>query len=190
MSREVLINDLRSKGELRIESLWREARAEAERWRSEAAARVAAERLRCEQAGREGGQAVQRRRTMAARRQAGMIISKVEQELSGRLYGLALGLLVSACSGDRAALQAGLAAELPGGDWGKVRCHPEDVAVTGALFPAAAIDADPRVLGGLEVTSRDGGMIIDNTLTTRLERIWPRLLPELLREAREDGASG
>lgn len=190
MGRDVLINDLRAKGEQQVEGLWREARAEAERLRSEAAATLTAERGRCDLARRQAGEAVHRRRAMAARRQAGAIITRAEQELSDRLADLSRELLGAAWSGDRAALLAGLVAELPAGDWGRVRVHPEDVAAAGRLFPQAEIVADTEVKGGLEVTSSDGAITIDNTLNSRLARIWPLLVPALLREVRQDAPTG
>jgi vacuolar-type H+-ATPase subunit E/Vma4 len=184
MSREVLINDLRAKGEQQIDTLWREARAEVERFRTEALERVTVERNSCDLTGREARQSLQRRRAMAARRRAGEIITRAEQELGDRLYGLARGLLGAAWSGDRATLLAGLAAELPPGSWGRVRVNPVDVVAVGPLFPAAEIVPDAKVLGGLEVSNRDGSVTIDNTLNTRLERSWSRLVPELLRGLR------
>lgn len=184
MSREVLINDLRAKGARQIESLWREAREELERYRAESAARVTVERSSCDLTGRETSQALQRRRAMAARRRAGEIVTRAEQELGERLYELARNLLGGDWSGDRSALLAELAAELPSGSWERVRLNPADLAAAGQLFPTAAMVPDPEVLGGVEVTSPDGTVTIDNTLNTRLERAWSRLLPELLREVR------
>lgn len=190
MSREVLINDLRAKGAQQVDTLWREARAEVERFRAEAAARVVAERNSCDLTGREASQALHRQRAMAARRRAGEIITRAEQRLSGRLYGLARNLLDGEWPGYRATLLADLSAELPPGDWGLVRVNPIDAVFAGQLFPAAKIAADPEVLGGLEVTGRDGSVTIDNTLNTRLERSWSRLLTEMLRELRRDDATG
>jgi vacuolar-type H+-ATPase subunit E/Vma4 len=184
MSREVLINDLRAKGEQRIATLWQEARDEVERFRAEAVARVSAERHNYDLTGREARQSLHRRRTMAARRRAGEIITRAERELSDRLYGLARSLLGGAWSGDRATLLAGLAAELPPGSWGWVRVNPEDLVSAGQLFPAAELVPDPEVSGGLAVTSREGSVTIDNTLNTRLERAWFQLIPELLRGLR------
>lgn len=184
MSREVLISDLRARGGQQIDTLWMEARAEVERFRAEAAARVTAERNSCDLTGREASKTLHRRRAMAARRRAGEIITQAEQELSDRLYGLARALLGGDWSGNRATLLAGLAAELPPGNWGRVRVHPDDVVAAGKLFPPAEIVPDAEVLGGVEVTSSDGSVTIDNTMNTRLDRVWSRLLPELLREVR------
>lgn len=190
MSREVLILDLRARGEQQVETLWREARAEVERFRVETAEQLAAELKRCELAAWEGGRAAQRRRSMSARRRAGEIITRAEQALGARLYDLARQLLTGSWSGDRGELLAGLAAELPAGEWGRVRVHPDDAALVTRLFPRAEVIGDTQVEGGLEVSSRDFGVTIDNTLNSRLARIWSRLLPELLREVRQDAPTG
>lgn len=189
MSREILLNDLRAKGEAQRTALWLEAQAEAERLRAEAAQRLTAELARCELAGDEVGRAVHRRRAMAARRQAGALIARADQELSDRLYLLARELLAGDWPADRPALLAELAAELPPGDWTQVRVNPADQTNAAQLFPRHEIVADPQVLGGLAVTNRTGEVTIDNTMNTRLVRIWSGLLPELLREVK-DGALG
>lgn len=191
MSREVLINDLRAKGAQQIEALWREAREELERYRAESAALVTVERNSCDLSGREATLALHRQRAMATRRQTGEIITRAEQQLSDRLYELARNLLSgSDWSGDRATLLADLTAELPPGSWDRVRVNPVDAVTASQLFPAAEIVADQEVLGGLEVTGQDGSVTIDNTLNTRLDRVWPRLIPELLQELRQDDATG
>jgi len=188
MSREVLINDLRAKGEEQIATVWREAREEAEKFRIEAARRLAGEHDRCDLAGREAERAVQRRRTMVARRQAEALVTRAEQELSERLYSLARDLLSREWSGDRVDFLARLAAELPPGDWVRIRVSPVDTEAASKLFPQAEIVAEAGIAGGLIATSRDGRVTIDNTLSTRLDRAWSRLAPELLREVTQDAA--
>ncbi len=190
MSREVLIKDLRAKGEEQIATLWREAREEAEKFRAEAERRLAGEHDRCDLAGREAERAVQRRRTMAARRRAEAIISRAEQELNGRLFDLARELLKGEWSGDRARLLARLASELPPVEWRRVRVNPVDAGTASELFPQAEIVPDPRIPGGLAAISRDGRMTVDNTMPTRLERAWSRLVPEIMREVASDVAPG
>jgi len=188
MSREVLIEDLRAKGEERIAAIWREVREEAGKFRAEAEQRLAGEQDRCDLAAHEAERIVQRRRTMAARRKAAALVTRAEQELRERLYSLALEQLSGVWSGDRAELLARLAGELPPGDWGLVRVNPADTATTAKLFPGAEIEPDPQIPAGLAATSRDGRITVDNTLSTRLERAWPRLAAELLREVVEDAA--
>lgn len=190
MSREVLIKDLQAKGEEKIATVWREARAEAERFRAEQQQRLAGEHDRCYLAEREVRQSVQRRRTMAARRQGEALVTKAEQELQDRLFKLALDLLDGGWPGGRQQLLTRLAGELPPFDWGRIRVNPADRDITANLFPGAEIVTDPEISGGLEATSRDGGITVDNTLSTRLLRAWPRLVPELLREAKRDVATG
>jgi vacuolar-type H+-ATPase subunit E/Vma4 len=188
MSREVLINDLKAKGEQQIAGLWREAREEVERFRAEAEQRLTGEQDRCNLAGTEAERAVQRRRTMAARRRAETIITRAEQELNARLLTLAREMLDGEWPGDRANLLTRLAAELPPDGWGRIRVNPADAGTASALFPGAAIVSDPQIPGGLVATSRDDRVTIDNTLSTRLNRIWSRLAPKLLQEASKDAA--
>lgn len=190
MGRELLISDLRAKGEEQVATLWRQAREEAERFRLESERDLAAQLGRRESAELEAVQAVHRRRAMAAHRRSAAITTRAEQALSDRLYALARTQLGQAGVGERAAWLAGLAAELPAAAWARVRVNPADAAAARALFPQAEIVADPAIPGGLEVSTADESVCIDNTLNTRLARAWSLLVPELLREAARDETAG
>jgi vacuolar-type H+-ATPase subunit E/Vma4 len=190
MSREVLIKDLRAKGEGQIAEIWRETRAEVERFRAEQERRLAGEHDRCYLAEREVRKSVLRRRTMAARRQCETLVIRTEEELHDRMFILARKMLGGEWVGDRQRFLARLAGELPPGDWGRIRVNPADHEAARNLFPKAEIVGDPEIPGGLEAAEPDGSVSIDNTLTTRLLRAWPRLVPELLREAKRHAETG
>ena len=78
-----------------------------------------------------------------------------------------------------------LRAELPATDWTSLKVHPADQELAEADFPTAAIDCDDTLGGGLVATSADGAIRIDNSLSCRLLRAWPELLPPLLAELRK-----
>ena len=61
-----------------------------------------------------------------------------------------------------------------------LKVHPADQALAGRDFPAARIENDETLGGGLIVTNTDGTIRIDNSLSCRLLRAWPDLLPKLL----------
>ena len=190
MSREVLIRDLQAKGEEQIAALWREAREQAEEFRRRAEERLAAEGDRCSLEARTAGQAVRRKHLVAAQRRSAAVVTLAEQEVADRLRGLASEALPRLTGTDRAGLFSRLAAEVPPGDWGEARVNPADADAAAKLFPGAKIRPDASVSGGLDLTSRDGRITIDNTLEKRLERIWSRLAPELLREVANDAEAG
>jgi V/A-type H+-transporting ATPase subunit E len=54
------------------------------------------------------------------------------------------------------------------------------------LFPQAEIVIDEGISGGLVASSADGRITVINTLEKRLERLWPRLVPEILRDVVEN----
>ena len=68
--------------------------------------------------------------------------------------------------------------------------HPDDAAGARRIFPQADIVADDGIGGGLVASGADGGMTVINTLAKRLERLWPRLAPEILRDVVEHEKAG
>jgi len=86
---------------------------------------------------------------------------------------------------DRAALWKALCGELPEADWTTLKIHPADRQLASRDFPTAAIERDQTLGGGLVASNADGTIRIDNSLSCRLMRAWPDLLPKLLGELRE-----
>jgi hypothetical protein len=110
---------------------------------------------------------------------------RAEAALEERLLLLADQLLPALAGTDRASLWQALLAELPAADWTTLKIHPADRQQAGRDFPAAVIDSDEALGGGLIATSADGMLCIDNSLRCRLRRAWPDLLPQLLGELRK-----
>jgi vacuolar-type H+-ATPase subunit E/Vma4 len=182
MSHSALIDDLRTRGEQQINAIRQKAREEIEGLRADAAHRLAEEDNNYRLTAEQTREAVRRRMAVAAQRRASVIATQAEQELDHRLYALARGLMTGLLTGNRAALFVTLAREIPAGDWRSVAVHPDDVASARQIFPQADIVADDEMAGGLIASSADGGMTVINTLAKRLERLWPRLAPEILRD--------
>ena len=86
---------------------------------------------------------------------------------------------------DRATLWKALCRELPEADWTTFKIHPADHKLASRDFPTAAIERDETLGGGLVASNADGTIRIDNSLSCRLMRAWPDLLPKLLGELRE-----
>ncbi len=190
MSHSALIDDLRTRGAQQIDAIRQKAREEIEGLQADAAHRLAEEDNSCRFTAEQTREAVGRRMSVTAQRQASVIATKAEQELDHRLYALARGLLTGLPTGARAPLFATLAGEIPAGDWRSVTVHPDDAAEARRIFPRADIVADGEISGGLVASSADGGMTVINTLAKRLERLWPRLAPEILRDVVEHEKAG
>jgi vacuolar-type H+-ATPase subunit E/Vma4 len=108
-----------------------------------------------------------------------------ETALEERLLLLARQLLPELANDDRSALWKVLCEELPDADWTTLKVHPADHKLADRDFPAAEIERDETLGGGLIVTSADGMIRVDNSLSCRLLRAWPDLLPKLLGELRK-----
>jgi vacuolar-type H+-ATPase subunit E/Vma4 len=74
---------------------------------------------------------------------------------------------------------------LPSLPWQTIWTTPDASSAAAALFPTATIVADPALAGGLKAALAEDSLTVDNTLETRLEKLWPDLLPQLLTELRE-----
>lgn len=117
-------------------------------------------------------------------REASLIRLRAEHSLSLRLHERARICLKQLTGDDGERIFRTLAAELPALPWHTIRIAPGDVALASGHFPNATIIADEAVAGGLKVATADGSLIVDNTLETRLERMWPDLLIQLMAELR------
>lgn len=128
-----------------------------------------------------------RRRTILtkANREAALICLRAEDEVAQRLYERACFCLKELRRDNAERLFCLLANELPVMTWHTIRTSPDDLPLAKARFPAATIIPDESVSGGLKVASAEKSLTVDNTLNTRLEKVWPDLLPLLFSELRE-----
>jgi len=85
----------------------------------------------------------------------------------------------------RQELWQALCRELPGYQWTNVKVNPEDLELARLTFPSAVIDCDEGIGGGLITVEAEGTIRIDNTLSCRLMRAWPDLLPDLMKNLRQ-----
>ena len=108
-----------------------------------------------------------------------------EAAIEERLLRLASQLLPELAGDNRDALWQALCEELPAGDWATVTVHPADQALAERDFAAATIESNDAIGGGLVATNTRDTIRIDNSLSCRLLRAWPNLLPELLTEIRQ-----
>lgn len=125
-----------------------------------------------------------------AKREAALIRLRAEHLLSLRLHERACICVMEMDAEEPEALFRGLAAELPLDVWRTVRVNPGFTSLAADCFPGAEIVVDPSLPEGFKVISADGSLSVDNTLSTRLERLWPDLLPHLMAELRQEAAAG
>jgi V/A-type H+-transporting ATPase subunit E len=186
MSHSALINDLRARGEQQIAAIRQQAREEVDGLRAEADNLLAESESHCQLTAEQSRETVRRKMAVTAQRQASAIATRAEQELNSRLYALGKELLNGLHGKKRAELFTRLAEEFTAGDWQTIIVHPEDTSVARQLFPQAEIVIDEGISGGLVASSADGRITVINTLEKRLERLWPRLVPEILRDVVEN----
>lgn len=185
MATEQLLAALRSEGERKAGLVREQAEAAAAHLRGEADTILAQLRRQSDQELAESVQAQERAILAEAERAARLVRLAGAERLAARLFRLALQLLPRLEEGDRAALFARLAAELPPCAWETVRLNPADEAQAAQLFAGARLVPDPSISGGLEVWAQGGRMQVVNTLEKRLERGWWELLPLLLKEVED-----
>ena len=190
MGRRELLEALQREGQETMAAITAREATEAERLCTEALAQRTA--LQDEHDRQSARLCSDRQRAImsTAAAEAALLRLRVEYLLALRLRETAANCLPQLRGGEAETLFQCLAAELPPEQWRTVRVNPADAALAGALFPTAEIFADAACSGGLLVTSGDGSLSVDNTLETRLERLWPERLPELVAAIRADHAAG
>ena len=185
MGRNELLAALQRDGQEKLAAIRGQQAAEEERLRAATAARSATLRQEHEQECAEVCNSRQRQILAKAGREAALIRLRAEHALALRLHACARTSLSSLYQRDAARFFPLLAAELPSLPWQTLWTTPADTSRAAALFPAATIIADAALAGGIKAASADNALTVDNTMETRLEKLWPDLLTELLVDVRE-----
>lgn len=198
MGERELQDALRARAAAEIDALWRTAEAAVAARRGEVAAAQAELIATAEREAAAASAATRRELLAAVEHELRRERLAAEQELDRRLYALATRLIATLGARRRERLWQALSAELPAGEWRRLRVHPDDLARARAAFPDAEVVVDEVLAGGLVAATADGRIVIDNSLSGRLERAWPELLVPLVaavnaeveRHAAGDAAAG
>ena len=177
-----LIGSLRVAGEEKLKALRTDAEQEAERVRAEAARRINA--LREEHIRKHSVEAARHAEAIMAEASAAVraVGLRSERTLADRLYDVARGVLHTLRNEGYRGVFTGFSRELPQFTWMTVRVNPGDVALAQELFPAAEVQADPSIIGGLVAASEGDRVRVVNTFEKRLESLWEDILPDIMRD--------
>jgi vacuolar-type H+-ATPase subunit E/Vma4 len=180
VSRAALIEDLRRKAAEDSEALWRDAKAEAEKCRLEAAREIEDRRARDSAQGAVTVRRLEEAAASRAQREAREILAKAATALAERLRGHARAELGRFRQEGADGLFEALATELPHRQWQRVSVNPADQQLARARFPQAEIVCNAGIAGGMVVEAEEGRIRVTNTLEARLETAWPDILPGLV----------
>jgi V/A-type H+-transporting ATPase subunit E len=185
MSYRELIDALEKECGEKIKKIWKEAEEEADKAKADALKRT--EEMRCEYERKESSAVRERTDAVVAeaKNRARIIRLRGDEELARRLYRLAAESLSQVRDSRYRELFASLVRELPSHPWDIVKVNPGDAGIAGEFFPGAEIMPDTAITGGIEVTDKNAGVRIVNTLEKRLDRAWQDILPELIQDIRE-----
>jgi vacuolar-type H+-ATPase subunit E/Vma4 len=185
MGRNELLAALQREGREKVAAISGRRAAEEERLRAATAEKIVTMRREHEQQRELLCSARQRQILAKAGREAALLCLRAEHTLALRLHERARHSLPQLYSDDAEHLFSQLAAELPSLPWQTIWTTPDASSAAAALFPTATIVADPALAGGIKAALAEDSLTVDNTLETRLEKLWPDLLPQLLAELRE-----
>jgi vacuolar-type H+-ATPase subunit E/Vma4 len=185
MGRRELLEALQRDGQEKVAAISGRRAAEEERLRAATAEHIAALRQEHEQQCEDQCSGRKRQILAKAEREAAMIRLRAEHALALRLHESARNSLPQLYQHDAERLFPLLAAELPAMPWQTISTAPGDTSRAAALFPTATIVPEPTLAGGLKAALAENLLTVDNTLETRLEKLWPDLLPQLLADLRE-----
>jgi vacuolar-type H+-ATPase subunit E/Vma4 len=186
MGRHELLEALQREGQEKLATITAQKAAAEERLRAATVARRAEMQREHEEERELLCSARQRQLLAKAGREAALLRLRAEHALALRLHERARNLLPQLREHDAASLFQKLAAELPSLPWQTIWTTPDATAAATALFPDATIIADPSLAGGIKAALAGNALTVDNTLETRLEKLWPDLLPQLLAALREE----
>ena len=185
MGRHELLEALQRDGREKVAAITGRRAAEKERLRAIATSRRAEMQQEQEQQSELLCSSRKRQLLAKAGREAALIRLRAEHALALRLHEHAKSSLPQLYNDDAERLFPLLAAELPSQPWQTIWTTPGAAAAAAALFSAATIIADPSLAGGIKAATAENSLSVDNTLETRLEKLWPDLLPQLLAALRE-----
>ena len=174
---------LQREGEEQVRAFWQAAEEKVAKRRQEL--KEEQEQLRLEAERQLQVEVSGRRNSLLAESRMQVMASRLHAEalLDERLQGLASQLLTELTEKNREVLWQALCAELPPVEWDKITVSQASQGLAARDFPLAEIELDDAIAGGLIATSRSG-VRVDNSLTCRLRRAWPDLLPQLMSELR------
>lgn len=184
MGYEELIKAIKEVGERKLRDIWATAESKAEMIRKEAESRATALRMEYEE---RLNAMVGKKRSLILKetdREAYQIRLKAQEELSERLFSTAVALLPGLRGERYKEIFEALVNEIPHSRWVTVRVNPDDILIAKSCFEGAEIIGDPSITGGFVVENSEGNIII-NTFEKRLERLWPEILPGILKTLRE-----
>ena len=174
---------LQREGEEQVRAFWQAAEEKVAKRRQEL--KEEQEQLRREAERQLQFEVTQRRNSQRTESRMQAMASRLHAEalLDERLQGLASQLLTELTEKNRGVLWQAFCAELPHAEWGKIKVSQGSQGLAVRDFPTAEIELDDAIAGGLIATS-SSGVRVDNSLTCRLRRAWPDLLPQLMSELR------
>lgn len=187
MSRAALIEELRRKAAEDSQALWRDAKAEAENCRLDAAREIEDRRSAVAAQAAATARRLEEAATAEAQRKVREMLAKAATALADRLHGLARVELARFREEGAGGLFEALASELPHRSWERVRVNPADLELARGIFPQAEVVCDAGIAGGMEAQAEAGRIRVSNTLETRLESAWPDILPGLVAEIFTEG---
>lgn len=72
-----------------------------------------------------------------------------------------------------------------GEDWGTVYVNARDVELAKKYFKYCSVEATEEISGGFILENKSRTFLVDNSLESRLEKIWEEILPDILRDIYE-----
>ncbi|MCX7793985.1 MAG: V-type ATP synthase subunit E [Thermodesulfovibrionales bacterium] len=189
MGYQELIESLKEKAKERIEALRKDGEQEIEKYREKALSEFEKFRIEYLNHVRQVEESEVSSLVLEAKKQAGIIRNMTMHRLAERIYNIARESLLSLRKEGYEDFFENIVRELPPMRWSRIKVNPLDRKLAEVYFPDVEIVEDASIIGGLVAESTEG-ITVDNTFIKRLERLWPEILPEILREIKiEKGIS-
>jgi len=186
MSKEALLNALRHQAATELKDLRRDTGTHYARLRKEYAVRL--RQARSDQRGqfREALHEKLQSEITRCRHEQNERLTAHRAQLEVQLRLLAEEALQNLWHQKRGELFPQLLNELPRLNWSRFLVAPDDLNSLTLLVDSAPMESEARIRGGLIAECEERDMIADATLCALLKRLWPVLLPELLKRITDE----
>jgi V/A-type H+-transporting ATPase subunit E len=185
MGHDELLADLQKKGDEQVREIWQNAEDEVNERKAHASQKLEEKNSSLKQKETSACDEERMAVLISASKNTNQILMNAEQQLAKRLYALAQKSIKMLRDQKYASVFTALAGELPDCLWDEVIVHPDDRKQAETVFKKAGIITDKNISGGFKVIGNHKTFFINNTFEKRLERAWPVLLPQLIKQVKE-----
>ena len=188
MAKEKLLQALKRQACAEILQLRHEAAERSHQLRKEYAQRLRLFRNELKQSYQQTAQLDVRTESLRFRQQQNLELSQHRWGLSEQLRPLANEILLDLWKQNQPDFFKKLLSELPDLRWDSIQVADHDLELARNLRKELPFIGTTKITGGLIAECNNRGLVIDSSLSTLTDHLWPELIPTLLERVADDAS--